>query len=193
MFKNNFVAIATTAAILTAGALGKPATPPAATDIAAPSAAAPPAGSVETKTFGDWAVRCFAIKGPVQCDMFQATVEKSSQRRIVSVSLAYAPRDNLYVAKFIVPLGAKVQDGLTIVTDKRANKPVAFSRCEQDGCYAEGPLNKAIVDKLLAAKAASLNIGTYGGPGLSLPISLNGFADALGAMKVLAAQRAMPS
>lgn len=155
-----------------------------------PTAAPPASASTETKTYGDWVVRCFAIKAPVQCDLFQATVEKSSQRRIVSLSIAYAPGANAYVAKIIVPLGATIPDGLTLVTDKRSSKPLAYSRCEQDGCYLEGPLDRALVDRLLAAKAASIVMTTYGGPKVVLPVSLNGISDAIAAMRAQSIQRA---
>jgi invasion protein IalB len=162
------------------------ATAPRAEQAAAPAAAA---GPTDVKTYGDWVVRCFPVKAPAQCDMFQATVERATQRRIVSVSIAYVPGSNLYVAKFVVPLGAMLQDGLTVMSDKIAGTPLAFSRCENDGCYTEGPLDSKIVERLARAKTAGIVMAMYSGGKATLPLSLRGFPEALAAMKALSIQK----
>lgn len=185
MFGRMILGFVVAVAVLAAARAAAPA--PAKAETAVPPAAG---GSVETKTYGDWAVRCFAIKSPVQCDMFQATVEKSTQRRIVSISIAYAPTTSSYVAKIIVPLGTSIPDGLTVVTDKRVSKPLAYSRCEQDGCYLEGPMEQTVIERLAAAKSASFTMATFRGPKVVLPVSLNGISEALNAMKAQSMQRA---
>ncbi len=154
---------------------------------AAPAANA--AGPTDVKAYGDWVVRCFPVKAPAQCDMFQATVERATQRRIVSISIAYAPGSNLYVAKFVVPLGAKLQDGLTVTSDKNAGAPLAYSRCENDGCTSEGPLDGKLVERLAHAKTAGIVMTMYSGGKATLPLSLRGFSEALAAMKALSIQK----
>ena len=154
----------------------------------------PPASSpTDVKAYGDWIVRCFPVKSPAPCDVFQATVQKDTQQRIDSVSIAYAPSAKAFVAKFVVPLGAKLQEGLIVISDKRASAPLVYSRCENNGCYAEGPLDSRLIDKLDGAKTASIVIALYSGGKLNLPLSLRGFPDAINAMRALAPEKASAS
>ncbi len=158
-----------------------PSTPP-------PQAAQEPAPT-DVKTFGDWVVRCFPIKSLAQCDMFQATFDKTTQRRIVSTSIAYAPSLNGYVAKVVVPLGVQIAAGATVTADKYKSGTLVFARCENDGCYIEGPLDTALVEKLIGGKSASITVTSLSGSHVALPLSLRGFSDAAVAMKALSMQK----
>jgi len=107
----------------------------------------------------------------------------------VSISIAYAPGADVYVGKIIVPLGAKIGEGLTIVSDQQRGTPLAYSRCENDGCYTEGPLDRKLVERLAGAKSAGFVMAIYPGGKVTLPLSLRGFSDAAAAMKALAIQK----
>ena len=140
----------------------------------------------DVKIFGDWVVRCFPIKSLAQCDMFQASSDKATQRRIMSVSIAYVPSMKGYFAKIIVPLGVEIAAGATIATETYRSNALAFVRCEDNGCYIEDSLNPMLVEKLMHAKSASVTITSYSGRGVALPLSMRGFSDAAAAMNALA-------
>ncbi len=165
---------------------------PAAND-AVPSPAPPQAAQelapTDVKTFGDWVVRCFPIKSPAPCDMFQATIDKTTQRRVASTSIAYAPSLKGYVAKIVVPLGVQISAGVTVTSDKYRSKALEYARCENDGCYIEGPLDAVLIEKLINGKSAGITITLLSGSRIALPLSLRGFADAAAAMKALAIQK----
>jgi invasion protein IalB len=169
---------------------------PAATG-AAPSTPPPQAAQelapTDVKTFGDWVVRCFPFKSLAQCDMFQMTSEKATQRRIVSTSIAYAPSLNGYVAKIVVPLGVQIAAGVTVTSDKYRSKALEYARCENDGCYIEGPVDTVLVEKLTDGKSAGITITLPSGRPAALPLSLRGFAEAAAAMKALAMKKSQPS
>jgi len=143
----------------------------------------------DVKTFGDWVVRCFPIKSLAQCDMFQAVLDKATQRRIVSTSIAYAPSLDSYMAKIIVPLGVQIAAGVTITSDKYKSGALVFARCENDGCYIDGPLDTVLVEKLTNGKSANIIVTLLSGRHVALPLSLRGFSDATAAMKALAIQK----
>jgi len=151
----------------------------------APQALAP----TDVKAYDDWTVRCFPVKSPARCDMFQATVDKTTQRRIVSTSIAYAPGVNGYVTKIIIPLGVQLDGGVAISADGYKSAALAITRCEDDGCYVEGQLPVAVLDKLLAGKSASIVVTLTTGGHATLPLSLHGFSGALAAMKELAVEK----
>ena len=118
-------------------------------------------------------------------------VQKNSSQRVLSVSIAYSPRDDAYAAQFIVPWGVALDNGLTIEAGKYSAKGLAFRRCTVDGCYVEGRLDTATVTALSGQLAkATLKIVSYEGQPIDLPLSLKGFSAALEAMKAAARSKA---
>lgn len=144
----------------------------------------------DVKTFDDWSVRCFPVQSLARCDVFQATLDKATQRRIVSTSIAYAPSLNGYMAKIIIPLGVRIAGGVTITADKYKSAALAINRCEDDGCYIEGTLDTVLVEKLIAGKSAGIVVALTTGGHATLPLSLRGFSGAMAAMKELAIEKA---
>ena len=76
----------------------------------------------------------------------------------------------------------------------QALQNVKYTRCERDGCYVEALVDGATVNALSApGVTTSVNVIGYGQTNLvALPISTNGFADALNRMRTLARERAVP-
>jgi invasion protein IalB len=82
--------------------------------------------------------------------------------------LAMLPPVNTYL-----PAGALVK-----IDDKEPVK-LAYQTCDQAGCYAEGPIEPALVDQMKTGKQiAYLGMDVNGHP-LSIPLPLEGFAKAL--------------
>jgi invasion protein IalB len=82
--------------------------------------------------------------------------------------LAMLPPVNTYL-----PAGALVK-----IDDKEPLK-LAYQTCDQAGCYAEAPVEPAVVDQMKTGKQiAYLGMDTNGRP-LSIPLPLEGFAKAL--------------
>src|SRR3569833_38772 len=83
--------------------------------LGAASAADPaPTGPVEpneTKPFGDWTVRCYPVKTPSPCDMFELLANKQTQQRVLSVSIAYMPAGDTHVIQIAGPRGGAGRRG----------------------------------------------------------------------------------
>jgi len=181
---------------LSFGALAQAAAPaPAAGDPGAPPNPAAQQFSVNTPV-GDWAVRCAqtTVKSPAPCDIIQLTVNQDSKVRIMSFSLAYLPSRDTYAMQVIVPTGVALQRGMIVSAGAAALQGVKFTRCERDGCYVEALVDAAAVNALAAAGAmTTVTVVGYGQTNLvNLPISVNGFPDALNRMRTLARERAVP-
>jgi len=160
---------------------------------AAPPSA--PATPPETKTFGDWDVRCFAVKNGHPCDMFQEMANKDSRQRILSFSLAYDPALNQHLLQITVPLDISLQKGLTISAGSYTSPAFKFRMCTRDGCFVQTLADNAVVEQLVKAGpeakvniVAESNAKSYG-----LQFSLKGFAAAHDDMVAKARVKATPA
>ena len=144
----------------------------------------------ETKPFGDWTVRCFPVATPSPCDMFELLANKSSGERVMSVSIAYMPAGDRHVIQIAVPLGVAIQKGLILSTDAYVSPQLHYRRCDRGGCYVEMLIDAQTIGALTASTgSAKIKIFADGGKPFEIPFSLNGFADAHGAMQDLARKK----
>lgn len=151
---------------------------------------APPKPDV-SKQVGDWLVRCYPVASQSPCDMFELLAEKESGNRVMSISVAYAPRADKYVMQIAVPLGVELKKGLTIKAGDYASPALPFRRCDRGGCYVEGLADSGIVDALSRnGDKAKATITSIEGRTLDIAFSLKGFADAKSQMATLAKQKA---
>jgi invasion protein IalB len=180
-------------------AAASPAPAPAAAPAAPAPAAAPPGQPAQAtnndlvvnEMVGDWSVRCFRVQSIAPCDILQLASRQGTNQRVLLVSIAYIPSQNSYAAQIVVPLGVTLSNGLTIET-QGAVPPLKFTRCERDGCYFEGPFPNAGVDALRSMTGRTdIKLIAYGtNQAVSLPLSLNGFVQALDRLRVEARRRA---
>jgi invasion protein IalB len=155
----------------------------AAQDAAAPAAAAatgqqqtkPP----ETKTIGDWIVRCFPIQSPSPCDMFQELVDQRSHQRVLSLSFAYVPNLNRHGMQLTVPLEVGLQKGATISSDSYTSQPFRFRYCDRGGCFVQTVVDNAAIESLAkSGPDGKVRIYADSGKAYDLKFSLKGFAAA---------------
>ena len=164
---------------------------------AASAQSQPPAGGAagavhpsESKPFGDWTVRCFPVNTPSPCDMFELLANKATQQRVLSVSIAYLPTGDKHVIQIAVPLGVLIQKGLVLASDTYTSPVLHYRRCDRGGCYVEMLIDNDTINSLSTATGpAKIRIVVEGGRAFEIPFSLNGFADAHGAMADLARKK----
>lgn len=163
----------------------------AASPVFAQAQSAPPKPDV-TKQYGDWLVRCYPVSSPSPCDMFELLAQKKTGNRVMSMSFAFAPKENRYVVQIAVPLGVALKTGLTIKAGTYSSPTLRFRRCDRGGCYVEGVTNSAMVDALSQGTGqAKATIASDEGRTLDVAFSLTGFGEARNAMAELAKQRAV--
>jgi invasion protein IalB len=144
----------------------------------------------ETKPFGDWTVRCYPVNSPSPCDMFELLANKTSGQRVLSISIAYLPAGDRHVIQIAVPLGVLIQKGLVLESDAYTSPLLHYRRCDRGGCYVEMLMDNQAVTALTSATGpAKIKIVAEGGKVFEIPFSLNGFADAHGAMTDLARKK----
>ncbi|HTO40867.1 MAG TPA: invasion associated locus B family protein [Rhizomicrobium sp.] len=151
---------------------------------------APPKPDI-TKQFGDWLVRCYPVSSPSPCDMYELLAQKDTGNRVMSMSFAYAPKQDRYVVQIAVPLGVALKTGLTIKAADYVSPVMQFRRCDRGGCYVEGVTDSALLSALAQQSGdAKATIASDDGRSLDVNFSLKGFGEARSAMAELAKQRA---
>jgi invasion protein IalB len=151
---------------------------------------AAPAAPTDTKPFGDWTVRCFPVKSPSPCDMFELLANKANGQRVMSISIAYLPTNDKHVMQIAVPLLVSIQKGLILSTDTYTSPSLHYRRCDRAGCYVEMLVENDTIAALGGGGgSAKIRIVAEGGKTFDIPFSLNGFTDAHGAMQDLARKK----
>jgi invasion protein IalB len=141
----------------------------------------------ETKAVGDWTVRCFPIKSPSPCDMFELLADKKNGNRVMSLSIAYVPQQDRHAIQIALPLGVALAKGVQLQSDTFNSPVMRYRRCDRGGCYVEGLIDNASVDALSRSQGqAKVRFSAYGGRDYALPFSLNGFSEARNTMMDLA-------
>lgn len=152
-----------------------------------------PPGRPDTKTIGDWQVRCFPVENPNPCDVFQERGDSRTQQRILTVSLAFAPSLNRHLLQITVPVGVALQRGLTIQADSYTSPVMKYRMCSREGCFVQVVPDNAVIEALTKAGSdAKINIVADGGKSFSLPLSLKGFSAAHDDMVTQARAKAKP-
>ena len=165
----------------------------ASADTSPAAGAAAPVQPTESKTYGDWTVRCYPVASPSPCDMYELLANKQSKQRIMSLSIAYMPAGDRHVIQIAVPLGVLISRGLVIESDRYTSPVLHYRRCDNAGCYVELLFDNAAVRALaMATGPAKIKIVADGGKVFEIPFSLNGYSDAHGAMADLARKKTAP-
>ena len=174
-----------------AGAAAAAAAQPAA-NAAAPAQQLAGANLAVNEAHGDWSVRCFQIQSIAPCDILQLANNQDTNQRVLLVSIAFIPSRNSYFMQVIVPLGVALARGITLAAGENTLTGVKYSRCERDGCYVEVALPEPTVASLSSmTENTTITIIPYGqGDPITLPLSVNGFSEAIGRMQAQARQRA---
>lgn len=150
-----------------------------AQDAAAPAQQQQPAKPPETKTIGDWIVRCFPIQSPSPCDMFQELVDQNTKQRVLSFSIAYVPGMNRHGMQVSVPLEVAIQKGATISSDSYTSPALRFRYCDRGGCYVQTVIDNAAIESLAkSGPDGKVRIYADSGKAYDLKFSLKGFAAA---------------
>ena len=160
---------------------------------AQPAANAAP-GRPETKTVGDWMVRCFPVNNPNPCDVFQELDDQRTRQRVLSVSLAYVPSMDRHLLQITVPLDIAIQKGVTIQTDSYTSPVLKYRMCSRDGCFVQTAPDNAMIGALAkSGPDAKVNIVAENGKVYGIKISLKGFSAAHDEMVSQARVKAKPA
>ena len=189
------IAVTTAALVVTAVAaaaqqhpIGNPPlsrTPSQAQMTQAPAAVEAPQST--TATYADWVVQCQTRAGPPAekiCDMAQVTQLQGKNVPFSRIAVAQPVGGQPIRLVVQVPVNASFAANVRVQTgDTDPGIAAPFARCLPGGCFADFDLKDDVLKKLRAASGAGkLSFADSTGHDVSVPISFNGFAQALDAL-----------
>ena len=137
-------------------------------------AAASPAFSASV-----WEKRCEAQS----CEIFQRLVSRDNQARLLEVAIGFPAGQGAARGVVILPLGVDLSQPLTLAVDDKAPLGFKVRYCLMDGCYAFLTLPPDVLATMKAGALAAISFKTFDGQPGKLPLSLDGFSAALGAIQ----------
>lgn len=167
-----------------AGESGYASAAPAAVAQAAPQAgdAAPQKLDIEVlKNFGDWSKRC--VKGTDKCDVFQRLTVKETGERVMEFGVGKLAvegnKDVLAQGTLLLPLGISLSAPVTLLIDKGESANVQVQSCAQFGCVVTFNMTDEVLQKMKSGQTMNVIFNTGEGKRMAIPVSLNGFGDAV--------------
>lgn len=143
-----------------------------------------PEGTVKAQ-HGDWQVVCkdppAGAKNGV-CALVQSVTAEDKNN--IGLTVYFQRFSNgTRVLRVFAPLGVLLPPGLGLKIDDKDVGHAPFLRCHSFACYAQVVVEDSLIEQLKTGKTAIFIIFQTEEAGIGIPISLRGFADALGDLK----------
>jgi invasion protein IalB len=150
---------------------------------AAPVATGP--GSVVRETHGAWQVSCRTPPGAKEekCALVQSVTAEDRPNVGLTVVFYKAVGEDKKLLRVVVPLGVLLPTGLGLKIDGQDVGNAPFLKCGKRGCVAEVVLQDEVIAKMKTCWTAIFIIFDTPEAGIGIPVSLQGFGDALVNMK----------
>jgi len=150
----------------------------------APAAAQLPESGTVKSQHGDWQVVCKppppGAKSEV-CALVQSVT--AEDRNNVGLTVYFQRfSDGKRVLRVFAPLGVLLPPGLGLKIDDKDVGHAPFLRCHTFACYAQVVVEDQLIEQLKKGKTAVFIIFQTEEAGIGIPISLNGFGQALAAL-----------
>lgn len=156
---------------------------------AAPEAAAATGltgpGSVVRETHGAWQLSCRTPPGAKEekCALVQSVTAEDRPNVGLTVVFYKAIGEDKKLLRVVVPLGVLLPTGLGLKIDDQDVGNAPFLKCGKRGCIAEVVLQDEIIEKMKKGGNAVFIIFDTPEAGIGIPISLQGFGNALAGLK----------
>lgn len=137
------------------------------------------AQGVMKSRFGEWALVCDTPPGASseQCALVQNVVAEDRQEMGLSVVVLRTADRKSELLRVLAPLGVLLPNGLGLYIDDKEIGNAFFTRCFNDGCYAEVVLEEKLLTALKSGKTATFIVFQTPEEGIGIPIELAGFTD----------------
>ena len=142
-------------------------------------------GSVVRATHGAWQVSCRTPAGAKEekCALVQSVTAEDRPNVGLTVLFYKAASEDKKLLRVVVPLGVLLPTGLGLKINNQDVGNAPFLKCSRKGCIAEVVLQDEVIKKMKGGGTAMFIIFDTPEAGIGIPISLQGFDQALAALK----------
>lgn len=137
------------------------------------------AQGVVKSTHGEWSLVCDTPPGASseQCALMQNVVAADREEMGLSVVVLRTADRKSELLRVLAPLGVLLPNGLGLYIDDKDIGNAFFTRCFNDGCYAEVVLKEELLAAFKAGKSATFIVFQTPEEGIGIPIDLTGFTE----------------
>ena len=128
---------------------------------------------------GEWALVCDTPPGASseQCALMQNVVAADREEMGLSVVVLRTADRKAELLRVLAPLGVLLPNGLGLYIDDKDIGNAFFTRCFNDGCYAEVVLEDKLLKAFKSGKTATFIVFQTPEEGIGIPIDLKGFTE----------------
>jgi invasion protein IalB len=142
-------------------------------------------GSIVKETYGAWQVSCRTPPGAKdeKCALVQSVTAEDRPNVGLTVVFYKAIGEDKKLLRVVVPLGVLLPTGLGLKIDNQDVGNAPFLKCGRRGCIAEVVLQDDVIQKMKTGTTAMFIIFDTPDAGIGIPVSLQGFGQALAGLK----------
>jgi len=124
-----------------------------------------------------WTKRCSPGEKP-HCEIFQRLTMKDTGQRLAEVAIGFpAERKGKGQAAVVLPLGAKLSEGIMVTIDESSPLRTQFQTCMPEGCLVLVDMPDALINMMTTGKILKIAFMDFGsGKQFNVQMSLEGFA-----------------
>ncbi|MFK7901948.1 MAG: invasion associated locus B family protein [Nitratireductor sp.] len=128
---------------------------------------------------GEWSLVCDTPPGASseQCALMQNVVAADREEMGLSVVVLRTADRKSELLRVLAPLGVLLPNGLGLYIDEKDIGNAFFTRCFNDGCYAEVVLEDKLLSAMKQGSTATFIVFQSPEEGIGIPIDLTGFTD----------------
>ncbi|MBL1406021.1 MAG: invasion-associated locus B family protein [Hyphomicrobiales bacterium] len=128
---------------------------------------------------GEWSLVCDTPPGASseQCALMQNVVAEDREEMGLSVVILRTADRKSELLRVLAPLGVLLPNGLGLYIDDKDIGNAFFTRCFNDGCYAEVVLKEKLLEAFKTGKSATFIVFQTPEEGIGIPIDLTGFTE----------------
>lgn len=146
-------------------------------------------GPMDRREEGDWVVECLGgSDDPLDCQLYQRVLTGDSSTVAMVVTFAWDVASEGYSTQIALPLGVLLTRPPLLAIDQDYRAELLWSRCTSGGCLVEGVPGPDMIDRLLAATSASIVVVHPEDGEIAIPVSLDGFSEAIAHVTPLATE-----
>lgn len=140
--------------------------------------------------YKDWRLACPTDTDPkLTCQLASDVVDPRSGQRLAQLTIGRQDdKDGKLILVVSVPLTVLIPPGLGLQIDANT-QAYPYATCVASGCVAMVPADDKLLASLGSAKSMALDLTAENGKTVSLPVSVDGYADATKAFNQIEAKR----
>jgi invasion protein IalB len=136
-------------------------------------------------TSNSWTSRCVSETrgGPASCSIDRRLVVQQTGQPFLTMAVQVAAEPRNAMLSIQTPLGLHLPSGVRLQIDAGEVLPVTLRACDANGCYADMPMDDALLKALKGGQSLRVTLETMAREIVNVDVPLAGFTRAYGGIE----------